>query len=336
MQGSQRTRRSEDGQVLVVFALALVGIIAMIGLVLDGGSVFAQRRDEQTVSDLASMAGATAYLNASGSTAARSAAADAAARTLATANGYTDGAENVGVNVTVSGTSVYATVEVQISKPHNNRFSGVVGMGSWDVTTSATAETSSNPNGVKGAMPLLFNEDAFPSATCDESSGSCASKIEVYQLPGTGNEDVPRDATQFNWTIFCQANGNPCNANSEGVRQLINQEGEEGTVFVDDVIAPLNAGSHTALFDALGAYVGGTFPVPVVCTVDEDDPNETCEFDGQMVGFAYFKLISVEGASDKVVRGYFVSPMRGADLVFNPDRGDASLNAGNFLLELID
>ena len=50
---------------------------------------------------------------------------------------------------------------------------------------------------------------------------------EVYQLPGTGNEDVPQDATQFNWTIFCTASGNPCNANSNDVRDIINGGGSE-------------------------------------------------------------------------------------------------------------
>ncbi len=333
MRGSGRRNRGEDGQVLVIFALALVGIVAMVGLVLDGGSVFAQRRDEQTVSDLASVAGATAYLNTSGPVAAKGAAAELAARTVATSNGYTVGVDGVAVNVAVSGSANYATVRVAITKAHRNNFAGVVGMSSWDVSTEATTEVSSNPNGVKSAMPLLFNADAFPSATCDESSGTCASKIGVYQLPGTGNEDVPQDATQFNWTIFCGAMGNPCNANAEGVRQLINQQGEEGTVYVGDQIGPLNAGSHTTLFDALGAYVGGTFPVPIVCAV-VTDPD--CDYDGQMVGFAYFKLISVEGASEKVIRGYFVSPVRGKELVFNPAKDAATLNGGSYLLELID
>ena len=55
-----------------------------------------------------------------------------------------------------------------------------------------------------------------------------------------------------------------------------------------------------------------------------------------MVGFAYFKLISVEGGTDKVIRGYFVSPVRGAELVYNPDKGDATLPTGAVLLRLDD
>ena len=51
----------ERGQVLVIFALALVAIMAMTGLVLDGGSAFVQRRDMQNVSDSAAMAAGYAY-----------------------------------------------------------------------------------------------------------------------------------------------------------------------------------------------------------------------------------------------------------------------------------
>ena len=52
--------RSERGQIIVIFALALVAMIAMVGLILDGGAAFAHRRDEQTASDLAALAGAYA------------------------------------------------------------------------------------------------------------------------------------------------------------------------------------------------------------------------------------------------------------------------------------
>ena len=90
---------------------------------------------------------------------------------------------------------------------------------------TATATSSGAPNAAIGAMPMLFNEEAFPGAICDEKIGGCVA--EVYQLPGTGNEDVPQDATQFNWTIFCTASGNPCNANSNGVKDIIDGGGEQ-------------------------------------------------------------------------------------------------------------
>ena len=54
--------RASDGQIIVIFALGLVAMIAMVGLVLDGGSTFAQRRGQQNAADLAAMAGANQYL----------------------------------------------------------------------------------------------------------------------------------------------------------------------------------------------------------------------------------------------------------------------------------
>ena len=54
--------RASDGQIIVIFALGLVAMIAMVGLVLDGGSTFAQRRGQQNAADLAALAGANQYL----------------------------------------------------------------------------------------------------------------------------------------------------------------------------------------------------------------------------------------------------------------------------------
>ena len=133
---------------------------------------------------------------------------------------------------------------------------------------------------------------------------------------------MPQDATQFNWTIFCTASGNPCNANSNGVKDIIDGGGESTTVNLNDDIGPLNAGAHTTLFGALEAHVPGVFPVPIV--------ND----EGEMVGFAYFKLLSVEGGSDKVIRGYFVSPVNAEQLIVNPSGGTATLETGVYTIKL--
>jgi Flp pilus assembly protein TadG len=316
-----RRRSGERGQVLIIFVIAVFAIIGMVGLVLDGGSAYAQRRDEQNVADIASVAGATAYLNTTGGATAKSAAATAAAQSLAATNGYTHGTDGIVVNVQVASSPVAATVQVDITKGHRNNFAAIMGMPTWNVSVTATALSSENPNAANALMPLIFNAEAFPGAICDEDAGGCVP--EVYQLPGTGNEDVPQDATQFNWTIFCTAGGSSdCNANSDGVREIVDGGGNVETVSVNDDIGPLNSGSHTTLFDALEAYVGGFFPVPIV-----DD-------DGAMVGFAYFKLLAVEGSSEKVIRGYFISPINGEDLVVDPDGGEASLDTGVYKITL--
>jgi Flp pilus assembly protein TadG len=322
MRRPDHKHRGERGQILIMFTLAVLVIVGMMGLVLDGGAAYAQRRAEQGVADLASMAGATAYLSTQGDVATKSAAADAAARLIATANGYTQGVDDATVEILISGNPSGAIVRANITDAHRNNFASLVGMPTWDVTVTAAAETSERPNGAVGAMPLLFNAEAFPGAICDETKGPCTP--EVYQQPGNGNEDVPQDATQFNWTIFCQANGNPCNANSDGVRDLIDGGGESDTIYLNDDIGTLNSGAHTTLFGALESHTGGVFPVPIV--------NDA----GEMVGWAYFKLLSVEGGSEKVIRGYFVSPVNAAQLVVSPTGGDAELPTGVYVLHLVD
>jgi hypothetical protein len=75
---------------------------------------------------------------------------------------------------------------------------------------------------------------------------------------------------------------------------------------------------------SLADHIGETFPVPIV-----DD-------DGHMVGFGYFKLIDVEGAPDKVIRGYFVSPINATQLVVSPTGGDPSLLTGVYNIRLVN
>ncbi len=53
----QRNRRSSGGQILVIAAMGLVAVIAMVGLIVDGGAVFAQQRLAQNGADAASTAG---------------------------------------------------------------------------------------------------------------------------------------------------------------------------------------------------------------------------------------------------------------------------------------
>jgi Flp pilus assembly protein TadG len=332
-------RQSERGQILVLFTLAIVVIIAMLGLVLDGGGSFAQRRNQQNVADFAALAGAAAFINTAGDSATASAAAETAARNNATTNGYTSGAHpGEVVDVAIADAGIAVTVTVTVTKPHTNNFAGLIGMPTWGVSATATALASRSPNGAIGVMPLMFNAAAFPNAICNELLEDCATKIETYQPPAPGNEDVPQDATQFNWTIFCEGGGEgDCNADSDGVGDLVNDNGTSTVVNMNSQVAPLNAGEHADLFTDLEAHVGEAFPVPIVCTVYNTTPEDSyypCPFDGAMVGFAYFHITSVEGSPEHVIKGYFTSPVNGDKLVVVQGGGTSTLNAGTFVLRL--
>lgn len=283
---SRDPRGAERGQALVIFVLALVAIIAVTGLVLDGGSAFAQRRDQQNAADLAAMAAAITHGNTAGSYGTREFAGRSRGFGIASQNGYPNGGSVV-VTVTSSpiGTAGVRYV-VTVNKPHRNNFAGLLGQPVWQVSATATA-IAGTPNAAQGAMPLIFNKEAFESPHDPNA-------FEEYTLPGTGNEDVPQDATSFNWTIYCTASGSECNGNSDGVRDLINQFGEDKIISLNDDIGPLNAGSHTTLFNAMEQWDSGwVFPVAIV-----DD-------DGQMIGWALFELQTVQGGSRKTLIGRF-------------------------------
>ncbi|HEX9092433.1 MAG TPA: pilus assembly protein TadG-related protein, partial [Coriobacteriia bacterium] len=48
----------QRGQILVVFAISLLVIILAVGLVIDGGNAWSQRRSTQNLADFAALAGA--------------------------------------------------------------------------------------------------------------------------------------------------------------------------------------------------------------------------------------------------------------------------------------
>jgi Flp pilus assembly protein TadG len=52
-----RPSRRESGQMVVLFALSLIGLVLLVGLVIDSGFAFAQRRGTQNAADFAATAG---------------------------------------------------------------------------------------------------------------------------------------------------------------------------------------------------------------------------------------------------------------------------------------
>ena len=60
------THHSERGQALVIIALALVGLVGMVALVIDGGNVFLDRRGAQNAADSAALASALSRIQGGG------------------------------------------------------------------------------------------------------------------------------------------------------------------------------------------------------------------------------------------------------------------------------
>jgi Flp pilus assembly protein TadG len=313
---STESRASERGQALVFFVIALVAIIGMTGLVLDGGGAFAQRRDEQNGADLAVIGAAVAHANTPGDFFTRKTAAVTKAVQVAAANGYTEGAGGVNVTVTVTPIGNFsARYTVRIDKPHRNSFAGLLGQPSWPVSASAQAVTGV-PNGANGVMPLIFNQQAFLPPADPWSS-------QIYSEPPPGPEDIPQDSTTFNWTVYCTAGGSECNADSDVVSDLIDQFGEDHTVYIGDEINPLNAGSHTTLYGDLSQWIGYEFPVGVV-----DD-------DGNFIGVAIFHLVAIDGAPEKEIIGYFTTDPDSTGPLVIGDYADGDPMFAGYIIDLV-
>lgn len=296
-------RSGERGQLLAFFAIALVAITGTVGIVIDGGTTFVQRREQQNVADAAAMAAGYARVNgADPSTAALS---------LAAANGYVSG-----VNSTVSVGVGASTVTVTVTKPHPNAFAGVLGFASWDVGATATV-TTGTPNVAYGALPVIFNQKAF-----DDPANRIPNSPVFFGEPGTGTNDIPLDANTFNWTVFCMANGAACNGDSSTVDSLIVADGDQVALDLTTQIGPLNAGAHTTLFSDLSEHIGGTYPVAIV-----DDS-------GALLGWATLHLTGSVGGTTKSITGWFDTSANSGDLTVTPNGGTPTRSFGQYSVKL--
>ena len=59
----KRIHFSNRGQALIIFVFALIGLVGMTGLAVDGTHILAERRRAQNAADTAAMAGALAKVN---------------------------------------------------------------------------------------------------------------------------------------------------------------------------------------------------------------------------------------------------------------------------------
>jgi Flp pilus assembly protein TadG len=289
----------EHGQILVIFALGLVVMIGMVGLVLDGGGAFAQRRDQQNAADLAALAGANAYLNTPGNVATRTAAAQAAALASASGNGYTDGVNDAVVPTpTVTLLQSGASVGVNITDVHVNSFARVLGATEWDVSVTATAIAGTVDTGV-GAGPWTMSIDAF------NANGTPKYGKNNPTYFGEANGDYPVSATDLSWTDY---NGNN-NVNTNEVEGIVRGWNVITATFqFGEYLGQHNQGNHAALFGIVDTEMRDDIvPIPIVGPPIA--PATTCSSpttytDGCFKGWALFHIISAQQGA-KTIYGYF-------------------------------
>jgi len=306
MSRGNETPAHQDGQILVLFTLAIVVLLGFAGLALDGGSAFAQRRDQQTAADLAALAAANDYL-INGNV---SQAIDRG-RTVATSNGYAHGTGATSVDVAID-TSNGVRVTVGVHADHRNTLVGVLGMPIWRVTTAASA-LAGFPNTVHGASPFIFSAAAF------QTDGTPLYQTEMDF--GETNGDVPTSSIDFAWTNYTG------NVNTTEVSEIV-----QGTRTIDktlqfgDYIGQHNNGNHNFLYSEVDSWLDGT-----------DVPAAVVDANGNFVGWSMFHVTSASGGADKHVRGYFLSAFESALMTISScAANDCPRYLGSYVLKLTD
>ena len=132
--------KGQRGQAMIMIVFALIGLIAIIGLAVDGGLAFSDRRHAQNAADTAAMAGAVAKINAQALSMTKvdvRAELDIAAKNMAGQNGYNndlvlDTVEVFTCDEPESSCENYAGnadyVQVIIHSDINTFFAGVLGI----------------------------------------------------------------------------------------------------------------------------------------------------------------------------------------------------------------
>lgn len=325
---STTPRGRSDGQILVLFALAIVAMIALVGLVIDGGSTFAQRRGQQNAADLAALAGADALINGLDAT--------TAAERVTKANGYEKGKNDVAVTVTVVASA--GTVKVDIGAPHKNYFAGIVGLPTWQVGVTATALGWARPDTATGALPVLFSKDVFDNGVAKPEYGDPG--VPFTWEHGTSDEgDAPADAEHVAWTNFQLKE----NVDTSRVSAII-----DGSLVVsvtakfDDYLGQHNNGQHAALFGDIGDILpsdgsGRDFVVPITGPPGTGTTcNDGTHSDGCFLGWATIRIISTSQGG-KSITGYFTREFR-RELTYSGgcDSTTCPKNVGGYTLRLIN
>ena len=140
-------RDGERGQIVVLFTMVLMVLVAVAGMLLDGGMASGTRRQAQAAADTAALAAAKAAATGGDGT--------AAARAIAATNGFPTSTPNCSgeaiTGVTVSNppttgpsAGIVGFVEVTVQRAMRTGFSGLVGQSCWMVSARAVAAVSNS------------------------------------------------------------------------------------------------------------------------------------------------------------------------------------------------
>jgi hypothetical protein len=283
---SSTTEQAERGQILVLFAGALLAIVLVAALAFDTGSMLLERRDQQNAADAAAIAGAR-WLPGD------PAAARAAARALATANGFTDGVDSESVDVQIPPASgTYAGraghIQVQIGSNRPSIFAGVMSVAGWGVSVSAVA---TNQDDTAGPFAMLALDPSGCEALLVSGNGTVNSNGNLQVNSTCVNDALKRTG---GGVITVNAPDAACNVVG-GVQSsgggALNCTVVSPAAAIPDPLGGLDEPAVPSLADPV-TYISGTpTDVPIGCpgTIPETDAATdlnpaTCQFPSSYAG----------------------------------------------------
>jgi hypothetical protein len=216
-----QSNQNERGQNLIIFAILMIVLVALAGLVIDGGFALAKRREAQNAADAGALAGADALC------AGNPVSAETQARDYAiNRNGATT------ADVTLSTKVITVTTTI----PHQTFLAAI--FGTDVVTTTATASAGCYvPCSGVGVLPVAWA--CQPPAGNPGDPKTCGIQYGTIDHPGPTY--IIMDSKKVDEDFYCQdppnsglpADALDCDLNNDGINDLFGAAGNRGWLNLD-------------------------------------------------------------------------------------------------------
>jgi hypothetical protein len=332
MRNPRNSRDGERGQILVIVAGGAITLILLMGLVLDAGVAFFNRRDGQNASDLMALAGtkfvadthrsepqADPTITSTHVALTRAALANDCAATgdvPCTWQAWFVGAGPVDLSVVGVGSTVPSNalgVRVEVLRRPQTFVIGFAGISNWNVSTQAMATAQKITKAPAGQLlPIAFKQPL-------EADGVTPSEYQpgqVYDL--TDGKDLPGGFGYISWTGSNSAGAletSLCTPNNPEFSLPRNFPGDPGKTNSSGVRACLDEWIDS----------GRTVLIPIYDTTTGNGNGAQYH----IIGVAAFVLTAREQPAVDNIRGYFVeifmsNPVPGGVGALPPGPGDTS------------
>jgi Flp pilus assembly protein TadG len=357
-------RRDQRGQILVIVAGGLIGLLAIAAFALEGGTIMLNRRDAQNSSDLAAVAGARIValhytdggrtqadvFGAMTSNMSVNGCASPAPCTW-TANFVGSGLAQLGA-VTNSGASVPSGavgVRAQVTRTPNAILGRMLGFTSWPISTEGTALSTKASSVATGTMlPIAlcgWRNDL--SNDCLQASNSPSNALDfqpgqIYDL--TDGKDAPGGFGWLSWDGSNSANAlsaSVCTPNNPAftLDSPFDSPGSPGTIGTGangETWFPVDPGksNKSSMRACLDQWIarGTTVLVPIYDFLQSTGGGGGNNSWYHITGVAAFVLTSRDQPAVDNIQGYFVEyvPFSGdpGGGSLPPDAGDTTVFIG--------